>query len=153
MKPLQRIRLVSAIAAAVFVLVSSHAGAEAAGAESVGPVRVWEPALGREQSGLFSAGDQGTPATYDTLLLSLGRSVYTQLQRAREAALQKQVTNLRVALREARDTLQRLRLPAQLTALADELQVIRNDLADTSKPADADLWVPVHDSDWASSFS
>ena len=138
MKPLQRMRLLPAIAAAVFVLVAT-----ATRAESAGPDRVWEPALGREQSALFSTGDQGSPSTYDTLLLSLGRSVYTQLQRAREAALHKQVTNLRVALREARDTLRRLRLPAQLTALADELQVIRNDLADTSKPADADLWVPV----------
>jgi hypothetical protein len=75
--------------------------------------------------------------------LTLGRRVYADLQRARQAALHKEPTNLTVALGEARDTLHRLRLPADVMALDAQLQVIRNDLHDTGKQPDDSLWVPV----------
>jgi phosphoglycerate-specific signal transduction histidine kinase len=96
-----------------------------------------------EGSGSLYVGDHEVPLTYDPLLLSLGRAVYADLQVARQAALNKEATNLRVSLKEAQDTIRRLRLPSQLMALNAQLRVIRNDFEDTSKSLDDDLWVPV----------
>jgi hypothetical protein len=86
---------------------------------------------------------QRIPLRYDPLLLQLGRSVYADLQQARQAALDKEVTNLRVALQEARAAIHRLQLPPELMALEAQLRVIRNDLKDKSKEPDQELWVPV----------
>jgi YfdX protein len=103
---------------------------------------VWQPASNWDTStGLFRAGS--VPGDYNPLLLTLGRMVYADLQRARQAALHKQPTNLTVALDEARDTVHRLRLPTGVMALDAQLQVIRNDLHDTAKHPDESLWVPV----------
>jgi len=102
----------------------------------------WQPATDWDAStGLFSAGD--VPGDYDPVLLTLGRSIYIDLQRARQAVLQKHPTNLKVALLEARDDVHRLRLPAGVMALDAQLQVIRHDLQDAGKQPDASLWVAV----------
>jgi len=77
------------------------------------------------------------------VLLALGQSVYADLQRARQAALDRESTDLRVAIQEARETLRRLRRPAQAGQLDAQLQIIRNDLKDRSKELDKGLWVPV----------
>jgi hypothetical protein len=103
---------------------------------------VWQPASAWDDgTGLFGAID--VPADYDPWVLALGRSVYADLQRARQAALRKESTNLSVALGEALDTIHRLRLPAGVMALDAQLQVIRKDLRDTGKHPDDTLWVPV----------
>jgi hypothetical protein len=103
---------------------------------------VWQPALDWSGgTGLFRTGD--VPGDYNPLLLTLGRSIYADLQRARLAAIHKEAVNLSVALHEARDTLHRLRLPAGVMALEAQLQVIRNDLHDLTKSPDDSLWVPV----------
>lgn len=107
---------------------------------SVG-VPVWQPPSHWDAStDLFRAGD--VPQDYNPVLLTLGRSIYVDLQRARQAAVQKQATNLTVALEEARDSIHRLRLPTDVMALDAQLQTIRTDLHDTSKQPDTSLWVP-----------
>ena len=102
-----------------------------------------ESPAAREGGGSLAVGNLGVPRFYDPLLLSLGRVVYADLQRARQAALNKQPANLQVALQEARDTVHRLELPPQVMALDAQLQIIRNDLKDRSKAMDEELWVPV----------
>jgi hypothetical protein len=104
---------------------------------------VWESPSAWEGGGSLAVGNHGVPRFYDPLLLSLGRLVYADLQRARQAALNKESTNLQVALQEARDTIHRLELPSQVMALDAQLQIIRNDLKDRSKGMDDELWVPV----------
>jgi hypothetical protein len=104
---------------------------------------VWESPSAWERGGSLAVGNHGVPRFYDPLLLSLGRLVYADLQRARQAALNKESTNLQVALQEARDTIHRLELPSQVMALDAQLQIIRNDLKDLSKGMDDELWVPV----------
>jgi len=102
---------------------------------------VWRPPSYWDAStDLFRAGD--VPQDYNPVLLTLGRSIYVDLQRARQAAVQKQATNLTVALEEARDSIHRLRLPTDVMALDAQLQAIRNDLHDTGKQPDTGLWVP-----------
>jgi len=105
--------------------------------------RVWESPSMWEGGGSLAVGNHGVPERYDPLLLSLGRSVYADLQRARLSALNKESTNLQVALQEARDTIHRLESPSQVMALDAQLQIIRNDLKDRSKDMDDELWVPV----------
>ena len=122
----------------VLVLAGSQGMAGAAPGE-----RVWKSPSAWEGVGSLAVGNHGVPNCYDPLLLSLGRSVYADLQRARRAALNKESTNLQVALLEARDTIHRLELPSQLMALDAQLQIIRNDLKDRSKAMDDELWVPV----------
>jgi hypothetical protein len=103
---------------------------------------VWKPpSVWDASTGLFRAGD--VPEDYNPALLTLGRSIYVNLQRARQAAVQKQATNLTVALEEARDSIHRLRLPTDVLALDAQMQAIRNDLHDTGKQPDTSLWVPV----------
>jgi len=103
---------------------------------------VWQPPSEWDAStDLFRAGD--VPEDYNPILVTLGRSVYVDLRRARQAAVQKQATNLTVALEEARDSIHRLRLPTDVMALDAQLQAIRNDLHDTGKQPDTTLWVPV----------
>ncbi len=87
--------------------------------------------------------DQGAPPYIDPVLLDLGRSIYGNLQRARQAVLDKRSTLLKVAIEEARSDLTLLRLPPEQMALADQLRLIRHDLRDTSKSVDTDLWVPL----------
>jgi len=127
---------------AVFTLVPAALALPGICAAS-GDSTMWQPASGWQGSGLFRGDDHGAPATYDPLLLALGRSVYADLQRARQAALNRQSTNLMVALEEADDTIHRLALPPQDMALDAQLQVIRNDLKDRSKDLDQELWEPV----------
>jgi len=86
---------------------------------------------------------QRIPSEYDLVLLALGRSVYENLQRARQAALNREPTNLRVAIQEAGEALRRLQLPQEKRLLAEQLRIIRNDLKDRSKELDKELWVPV----------
>lgn len=108
-----------------------------------GETAIWQPMVAWEKTGSETGNEQRFPRGYDPLLLSLGRSVYADLQEARQAALNKRITNLRVSLQEARETLHRLRLPGQVVALQNQLRVIRNDLQDRSKSLDDELWVPV----------
>ena len=103
---------------------------------------VWQPASVWDAGARLPDSEQ-VPADYNPMLLTLGRSVYADLQRARQAVLHKESGNLDVALEEAEDTLHRLQLPANVMALDAQLQVIRNDLHDWSKQPDAGLWVPV----------
>jgi hypothetical protein len=125
-------------AAAFFVLTSRITLAQSGGKGGM-----WQPVSAWEETESLNVGDHEGPLTYDPLLLSLGGSVYADLQVARQAALNKQATSLQVSLKEARDTIRRLRLPSQLMALNDQLRVIRNDFKDTSKSLDDELWVPV----------
>jgi len=104
---------------------------------------VWQPASHWQGNGLFKVANPDTPLTYDPLLLALGRSVYADLQLARQAVLDKKATNLMAALREADDTIHRLQLSPEVMALDAQLRVIRNDLKDRSKDLDKALWVPV----------
>jgi hypothetical protein len=136
---LLRTRLFPTLLAAV-VLVLGHSQCMAGA--STGE-RVWESPSALEGSGSLAIGNHGVPRFYDPLLLSLGRLVYADLQQARQAALNKESTNLQVALQEARDTIHRLELPSQIMALDAQLQIIRNDLKDRSKDMDDELWVPV----------
>jgi hypothetical protein len=136
---LLRTRLFPTLLAAVVLVVGySQCMAGASTGE-----RVWESPSAWEGSGSLAIGNHGVPRFYDPLLLSLGRLVYADLQRARQAALNKESTNLQVALQEARDTIHRLELPSQVMALDAQLQIIRNDLKDRSKGMDDELWVPV----------
>lgn len=84
------------------------------------------------------------PSEYDLVLLALGQSVYANLQRARQAALDRESTNLIVAIHEARETLHRLLLPAQKRQLQAQLQIIRKDLGGRSMELDKELWVPLN---------
>lgn len=138
MKPLEKNRLLIPVLAGFLVMLSAQGSTGYAGV-----TEERQPAPGWEQPAWPSVGDRGVQLRYDSLLLQLGRSVYADLQEARQAALNKEATNLRVALREARDTVQRLQLPPELMALDVQLRVIRNDLKDESKSLDRDLWVPV----------
>lgn len=87
-----------------------------------------------------SPGLPQAPKLFGPSLLAQGRHVYADLQRALTAALNRQATNLRVALMEARDTLQRLSASWEEAGLRAQMEIIRNDLQDRSKLADADLW-------------
>ncbi len=131
-------RLLMPLLAGLVAVASAQASTGSAGMSGE-----WQPAFDWERPAWPAVGDQGVPLRYDPLLLQLGRSVYADLQEARQAALNKEATNLRVALREARDTVHRLQLPPELMALEAQLRVIRNDLKDRSKSLDGDLWVPV----------
>jgi hypothetical protein len=91
----------------------------------------------------MNVGNQGVPRQFNPLLLELGRTVYANLQSARQAVLNKNAELLRADLQGARETLRRLQMPAQMIALDAQLTVIRNDLKDRSKALDADLWVPI----------
>jgi hypothetical protein len=130
--------LVAALSTAVLVMASPR-DPEDSGDRDV----EWQPASAWEYTGLFTVGNHGIPSNYDPVLLSLGRSVYADLQQARQAALNKEAANLWVSLQEARETIHRLRLPSRLMALESQLRVIRNDLKDSGKALDEDLWVPV----------
>lgn len=104
---------------------------------------MWQPVSKWQGTGLFQDKNHGVPPGYDPQLLALGRSVYADLQQARQAALDKKAVNLMVALQEAEDTIHRLQLPPEMLALDAQLRVIRNDLKDRSKEMDKALWVPV----------
>lgn len=106
-------------------------------------VEQWLPSSNRIASDTFEVGNRDMQLNFNALLLTLGRSVYEDLQRARQAALNKRSTNLVVSLREARDAVDRLLLPSQARALEAQLRIIRNDIGDHSKRLDADLWAPV----------
>jgi hypothetical protein len=103
----------------------------------------WQSYLSWPGSTLYRDDSNRIPDQYDPVLLSLGRSVYIDLQRARQAALDREATNLQVAIREAGETLHRLELPLESTPLQEQLEIIRNDLKDRSKDLGKDLWVPV----------
>jgi len=75
--------------------------------------------------------------------LALGRHVYAALQQARQAALNRQTGELRAALKSARESLVQLSLPPALMALRAETTIVANNLADTTRPVDADLWIPI----------
>ena len=75
--------------------------------------------------------------------LALGRQVYADLQQARQAALNRQAVELRAALNSAREDLVQLGLPPALMALRAETTIVANNLADTTCPVDADLWIPI----------
>jgi hypothetical protein len=138
MKPPEKNRFLMPVLAGLLVMVSAQGAAGSAGV-----TEQWQPASDWERAAWPPVGDRGVPLRYDSLLLELGRSVYADLQEARQAALDKEATNLRAALREARDTVHRLALPPEFMALEAQLRVIRNDLKDRSKSLDGDLWVPV----------
>jgi hypothetical protein len=103
----------------------------------------WQPVPTWQGSTLYQVEHHRVPSQYDPVLLVLGRAVYADLQRARQAALDRKLTNLRVAIREAGETVGRLKGPAEATPLHEQLEIIRNDLRDTSKRLDRELWVPV----------
>ena len=86
---------------------------------------------------------RGVPAGYDSLMLALGRDIYRDLQSAHQAASAQQATTLRVRIREAREALDRLRLPADMMALEAQTKVIRDDIGNNGKAPDAGLWVPI----------
>jgi hypothetical protein len=138
MKSVRRTLYLAPAAAAIFILSSLITLAQSSGKEGTSlPVSAWE------DTASLNVGDHEVPLTHNPLLLSLGRAVYADLLVARQAALNKQATSLQVSLKEARDTIRRLQLPFQLTALNAQLRVIRNDFKDTAKSLDDDLWVPV----------
>jgi len=137
MKPLSKYRQLATFVAMLVVISLSIAFA-ASTAEVV-----WQPVSNWQGTGLFQDKNHGVPPGYDPLLLALGRSVYADLQQARQAALDKKSINLMVALQGAEDTIHRLQLPTDMLALDAQLRVIRNDLKDRSKDMDKALWVPV----------
>lgn len=63
------------------------------------------------ESGVINVKDiiQIAPLTFDPLLLALGRRIYSNLQRARQAVLDRNSTLLEVAIDEVRDDLTLLR--------------------------------------------
>jgi hypothetical protein len=136
MKPLSRKRLPATLVALLVALPLSTAAA------AYTDEAVWQPVPDGQGNGLFY-NNHDVPPGYDPLLLVLGRSVYADLQRARQAALDRQATNLMVAIKEAEDTIHRLQRPPEMLALDAQLRVIRNDLNDRSKSMDKGLWVPV----------
>ncbi|MCG6867123.1 MAG: YfdX family protein [Thiogranum sp.] len=75
--------------------------------------------------------------------LALGRQVYADLQQARQAALNRQAGELRAALKSARQNLTQLDLPPGLMALKAQTNIVANNLADTARSMDADLWIPI----------
>jgi hypothetical protein len=91
----------------------------------------------------FDVSSHRRPLSYNLTLLSLGRTVYAELQSARQAVFNKDKMNLVVDLQQARETLRQLQMPAEVIALDAQLNVIQNDLSDRSKSLDADLWVPI----------
>jgi hypothetical protein len=103
----------------------------------------WRSPVPGADGSLFQVDSQRIPPEYDLVLLALGRSVYEDLQRARQAALNRESTNLRVAIQEAREMLRRLQLPEETRLLEKQLQIIRHDLRDRSKELDNEVWVPV----------
>lgn len=103
----------------------------------------WLPYQSPGGSSLYQVDNGRVPAQYDPVLLTLGREVYANLQRARQAALERKSINLRVAIREADETVHRLLRPAEATPLHEQLEIIRNDLRDSHKNLDNELWVPV----------
>ena len=112
----------------------------------LGPVMLSAPVTAvavQESGGSLAVGNHDVSRLYDPLPLSLGRLVYADLQRARQAALNKEPADLQVALQEARDMLHRLELPSRVMALDAQLQIIRNDIKDRSKDMDNELWLPV----------
>jgi hypothetical protein len=124
--------------AGLFVMAAAQGSAGSEGVSNGS-----QPAFDAEGPGRPQVGDHRVPLRYDLRLLELGRSVYADLQEARQAALDKEATNLRVALQEARAAVHRLQLPPRLIALDAQLRVIRNDLKDESKQLDQGLWAPV----------
>lgn len=103
----------------------------------------WQPILPWQVSSRHQLETYRIPSQYDPVLLALGRSVYADLQRARQAALDREATNLQVAIREARDTVRRLKSPMEAKPLQEQLEIIRNDLKDRSKDLDRGMWIPV----------
>ncbi|MCP5304760.1 MAG: hypothetical protein H6953_04890 [Chromatiaceae bacterium] len=93
--------------------------------------------------GVVQYSKEQAPLYYDPVSLQLGRDLYASLQNARSAARDKQPALLRIALQEAVDDLATLQLPEEQTALLAQLRIIRNDLSDSRKPLDHQLWVPV----------
>ena len=76
-------------------------------------------------------------------MLGPGRQVYSDLQTARQAALNQQAAPLRMALERVRQELARLNLPQALAALNVQIAIITNNLADMTVPVDAVLWLPI----------
>lgn len=102
-----------------------------------------QAAVGRQGGESLSAGSQEVSPTYYAAFLSLARSVYADLQRARRAALDREAMGLRLALDEARGSLHRLLRPPAVMALHTQLQSLRSNLKDRRAGLDDDLWVPV----------
>lgn len=127
------------VASAVVLLVALAARVPAVSAAD----GEWQPVLPWQGKSLNQVETYRVPSQYDLVLLALGRSVYADLQQARQAALDREVTNLRVAIREARDTVRRLQSPMEAKPLQEQLAIIRNDLRDSSKDLDEGMWVPV----------
>jgi hypothetical protein len=73
-------------------------------------------------------------------LMAQGRDVYRDLVRSRAAVRDREATNLSVALGEARETLRRLATGWEAAGLRAELEALRADLRDGSKPPNSDLW-------------
>jgi len=137
MKQSKRNALVIVSAVALLAVLSTRVTAVFGAGEE------WQPVLTWRGSSLYQVEHHRVPSQYDPVLLVLGRSVYADLQRARQAALDREPTNLRVAIREAGETVHRLQQPPEATPLREQLEIIRNDLRDRSKGLDRELWVPV----------
>jgi len=104
------------------------------------------------QSRPVTPGETGSPVQVDSrrmppdytwVLPALGESVYEDLQRAQQAALDRESNGLRVAIQHARETLQRLRPSAQARQLETQLQIFHDDIRHNGKEPDDELWVPV----------
>jgi hypothetical protein len=137
MKQSKHNALVMVSAVVVLAVLAARVTVAAAAGEE------WQPVQPRQEISQQDIRDQRVPPRYDPVLLALGRSVYADLQRARQAALDRQATNLRVSIREARETVRRLLGPVEAEPLHEQLEIIRNDLRDRSKQLDSELWVPV----------
>jgi hypothetical protein len=141
MKQKTRHLILMPIAAALFAAVSLPGFAAAVNDAQ------WRPAVAWESNGSNRTGGQDIAHSGDMLLLTLGRSVYVDLQRAMQAALSNnEITNVRVALQEARDALDRLLLPSETEALDSldaRLPFVSSQPVGTGTPPGADLWVPV----------
>lgn len=81
-----------------------------------------------------------SPALTSPSLLTQAREVYQDLLRARAATLAREDINLYVALGEARDLLRRLASNWQAAGLRAELEALRADLRDGTRPPDTDIW-------------
>ena len=93
--------------------------------------------------GIMQFDGHAAPLYYDPVLLELGRDLYADLQRVDAAARNRDPALTRIALKEARDDLSAVRLPAQQAAVISQLRIIRNDLADRTKLPDRELWLPL----------
>jgi YfdX protein len=98
---------------------------------------------GKPTQGVQITNVTRTPKGFSTALVTQGREVYADLQAASAAVRHRDALALRVALHDAQAKLQFLGSRGEERALEAQMEIIRADLEDQTKPPDVTLWVPV----------